>query len=336
MKLLRKLLFPFSGLYYIVTFLRNLGYDYKLIRAKSYPIPILGVGNLSTGGTGKTPMVEYLIRHFQDTYQVATLSRGYGRKSKGFILLKPDMNASEVGDEPLQFAKKFDNIEVAVSESRQKGIAQLLQLKPDTSLIIMDDAYQHRKVTAGLYIVLTPYHKLYCDDWVLPVGDLREPRLGAKRAAIVMVTKCPNVLSDTEREAIKGKLKLLPSQQLFFSSIEYDEQVYSTSGSMSIDALRNEVITLVTGIANPKPLVTFLNDQGIAFEHLKFKDHHHFALSEIKNLQHKPCILTTEKDYMRLNGVLDHNKMYYLPISFSIQEEARFKETLDSHIAQLL
>ena len=144
MKLLRKLLFPFSGLYYIVTFLRNLGYDYKLIRAKSYPIPILGVGNLSTGGTGKTPMVEYLIRHFQDTYQVATLSRGYGRKSRGFILLKPDMNASEVGDEPLQFAKKFDNIEVAVSESRQKGIAQLLQLKPDTSLIIMDDAYQHR------------------------------------------------------------------------------------------------------------------------------------------------------------------------------------------------
>ncbi len=221
----RKLLYPFSLLYGSVTYLRNKFYDKGFFKSHSYEIPVIAVGNLSVGGTGKTPMVEYLIELLKQDRKVATLSRGYKRSSKGFHLLQGSETAAEVGDEPLQFKNKFPEVLVAVDESRSHGIEQLLQNSTPPDLILLDDAFQHRKVKAGLYILLTPYQKLYSNDLVLPAGDLREPKAGAKRADIVIVTKCPENFSEKEEKKVASKLKLQERQQLYFSSINYSEEL---------------------------------------------------------------------------------------------------------------
>src|SRR6478752_1663867 len=206
MNLLRKILFPFAVLYGFITSIRNFLYDNNLLKSYSFDLPIIAVGNLSVGGTGKTPQIEYLIRLLSSKYKVATLSRGYKRKSEGFVLADETSNAEILGDEPFQFFQKFKNIQVAVDANRKNGIEQLLSQPEKPEVILLDDAYQHRKVKAGFYIMLTAYGDLYADDFMLPTGNLREYRSGANRANLIVVTKCPPNLSISEQENIKNKL----------------------------------------------------------------------------------------------------------------------------------
>ena len=249
MKLLRKIFFPIVPIYYVVTSLRNKLFDLNVLKSKSYNLPIICVGNLSVGGTGKTPMIEYLIRLFQEDNKLATLSRGYKRSTSGFKLANSITKIDEIGDEPFQFHQKFKDIIVAVDENRQHGIEELLKIDNSLKVILLDDAYQHRKVKAGFNILLTTYSNLYTDDIMLPTGDLREPRKGAERADIIVVTKCKKSISDIEKDRIRNKLKLNDNQNLFFSSIAYGYSVLSANKTLEVSDLKDKNFTLVTGIA---------------------------------------------------------------------------------------
>ena len=318
MKLLRFLLFPFAIIYDVITKVRNILFDLNVLKSTSFNIPVIAVGNLTVGGTGKTPQIEYLIRLLKSEYKVAVLSRGYKRKTEGFQMLNKSHLAEDVGDEPLQFFSKFDGINVAVDANRTNGISELMSLV-NPELVLLDDAYQHRKVKAGFYVLLTKFDDLYCQDFLLPTGNLRESRSGANRADIVVVTKCPNQLSDFEMKSIEKKLKLLPNQKLFFSKIEYNENLLGGEEVISLSQLNEEFI-LVTGIAKPTSLLKYLKERGLSFTHLQFPDHHHFSeqdLSKIeaarKSLKSKnKIVLTTEKDFVRLKGKIE--SLYYIEI----------------------
>lgn len=329
MKLLRKILFPFSLLYGAIIFARNKMFDLGWISSKSYNFPLICVGNLSVGGTGKSPMVEYLIRLLNEDNPVATLSRGYKRNTKGFHLVQVGESSAEAGDEPLQFKTKFPEIMVAVDEDRQEGISKLRKLRPSPEVIILDDAFQHRKVVAGLYILLTAYSDLYVDDHLLPTGNLRENRAGSERADIVVVTKCPATISVGERKKIVEKMNLAKTQSLYFSCIEYDE--YVTNGTSQKKLTDLPPFVLVTGIANPSPLVAFLSTKKLNFQHVAFPDHHRFSEKEIRELRRHPLILSTEKDYMRLKNELSAKQLFYLPIETKfLKEGSEFdKEIVD-------
>lgn len=306
---MRFLLLPFAILYGLGVRLRHFLYDRGWLSSKRYPFPILCVGNLAVGGTGKTPMVEYLVRLLGQE-QVAILSRGYRRKTRGFFLADDSATAMTLGDEPYQYHRKFPRATVAVCESRQEGIERLLE-NPHFKYIILDDAFQHRKVQAGTNLLLTSYDKLYTQDFLLPVGSLRDIRSRARKAQIIIVTKCPE-LTQTEQEKIIQQLKPLPSQKVYFTTIAYSDRVYSHEDSQALKDFIATPFTLVTGIANPTPLVDFLEKQGASFEHLAYSDHHHFSNRELEFLRQKERILTTEKDYVRLEGAL--STLYYLPI----------------------
>ena len=322
MKLLRIISFPFIPIYYLVTWLRNKCYDIGVFKSKSYDLPVICVGNLSVGGTGKTPMVEYLIKLLKNDSKLATLSRGYKRKTKGFVLADEKATDETIGDEPMQFHNKFDDITVAVDADRQNGISYLIQSGVNT--IILDDAFQHRRVRAGLNILLTTYSNPYFNDFVLPSGNLREPKSGAKRADIIVITKCPETLDDSEKERIIQKIKPANHQDVFFSTIGY--------GVIPLEVKKKNAFTLVTGIANPIPLVEYLKNQNLNFDHLQFKDHHVFTDSEIENLRNKKLILTTEKDYMRLKGRLDSNRLFFLPIEIMIDKIDKFNKIVNEFV----
>jgi len=315
---MRFLLLPFAILYGLGVRLRHFLYDRGWLSSKRYPFPILCVGNLAVGGTGKTPMVEYLVRLLGQE-QVAILSRGYRRKTRGFVLADDSATAMTLGDEPYQYHRKFPRATVAVCESRQEGIERLLE-NPHFKYIILDDAFQHRKVQAGTNLLLTSYDKLYTQDFLLPVGSLRDIRSRARKAQIIIVTKCPE-LTQAEQEKIIQQLKPLPSQKVYFTTIAYSDRVYSHEDSQALKDFIATPFTLVTGIANPTPLVDFLEKQGASFEHLAYSDHHHFSNRELEFLRQKERILTTEKDYVRLEGAL--STLYYLPIETQFLNDQR-------------
>lgn len=308
---LRKLLFPFSILYDGVTSLRNLAYTQGWKESRSYPIPVISIGNLSVGGTGKSPMVEYLIDFLSKDYKVAVLSRGYKRKTEGFLEVQVHSTAEEVGDEPLQFKQKFPDVTVAVCADRREGIENLI---PKAEVVLLDDAFQHRKVKASYSILLTPFDDLFMNDLVLPAGNLRESKRGVNRAHVVIVTKCPEVVPYSKLQQIQYDMELEFSQKIFFSKIDYGVMIHGATESLPLDYLLDKSYTLVTGIANPKPLVDFLQRKKMNFKHEKFPDHHHFSDSEISTLTKNEIILTTEKDYMRLRPKLDKFALYYIPI----------------------
>ncbi|PZD76778.1 tetraacyldisaccharide 4'-kinase [Mesonia sp. K7] len=326
MQILRKLLFPLSLIYGIVTAIRNFLYDQNILKSYSYDLPVITIGNLSTGGTGKSPIVEFLVDFLKKGRQIATLSRGYGRKTKGYRIVNPNDLAKNVGDEPLQFKTKFPEITVAVCEKRKIGIENLQKEFPNLELIILDDAFQHRQVTAGFQILLTAYDSLYCDDFLLPTGNLREPKSGAKRADVIVVTKVPDALNEGEKNNIKNKLKLEANQELFFSQIAYADFFKNTTQQLDFASLHK--FTLVTGIANPKPLVKFLEQQNFTFEHMAFSDHHHFSEKEIQGLKKHNKIVTTEKDFMRLQNHFSEDQLYYLPITTKINREEDFQQII--------
>jgi tetraacyldisaccharide 4'-kinase len=336
MKLLRKLLLPISLLYWLVTALRNYFYDRGIYRQHRFNLPVIAVGNLSTGGTGKTPQTEYLIRLLANNYRLATLSRGYGRKTKGYILGDATATAATLGDEPYQFYTKFPTINVAVDADRVNGITQLLAQPAQPEIIILDDAYQHRRVKAGFYVLLTAYGDMYADDYILPAGNLRESRSGACRADVIIVTKCPPDLSASTQQNITKRLKLKPSQKVFFTCIAYDIAVHSGSSALNVAALSSSPKVLVAGIARPKPFFDYLAGKGDILK--AYPDHHDFTaaeISELKQLSETKLIITTEKDYMRLEGKLPPDRLFYLPIRTQfIYGSTDFDNTILNYVGQ--
>lgn len=334
MNLLRKILFPFAILYGFITSIRNFLFDKGILKSYSFDTPIIAVGNLSVGGTGKTPQIEYLIRLLSPNYKVATLSRGYKRQSKGFILADSTSNAEILGDEPFQFYKKFNNIQVAVDADRKNGIEKLLSQPVKPEIILLDDAFQHRKVKAGFYILLTSYDDLYSDDYMLPTGNLRESRCGAKRANIIIVTKCPATLSLDEQNKIAAKLKLESNQELYFSFIDYDELVYSDDKTMKVSEIKNVNKLLLAGIAKPNPFFAYLQSEND--EKLVFPDHHHFTendINDIKNKSQNKIIITTEKDFVRLKGSIPNEQLFYFPIRSSfLSASYNFDKTITNYV----
>jgi tetraacyldisaccharide 4'-kinase len=328
-KLLRYILFPIVPIYYLVTWLRNTLYDLGIKSSTSYDFPVICVGNLSVGGTGKTPMIEYLIRLLKSEQTLATLSRGYKRKTKGFVIADGKSDAFSLGDEPYQFYRKFSNIIVGVDENRRHGISELMLLNDKPEVILLDDAFQHRKVKAGFNILLTAYDNLYANDMVLPTGNLREPKSGAQRADVIVVTKCPENVLEIDKQNISKALKPRKNQSVFFSTIKYSSSVKGIESEMTLDALKGEKITLITGIANSKPLVQYLKESGLDFEHLNFKDHHEFTNDDIEILKKKDFILTTEKDFVRLEPYFKMAKnIYYLPIEMDIDNAMNFNNVV--------
>lgn len=336
MKLLRKIVFPFAILYGFITSIRNFLFDKGILKSYSFDLPVIAVGNLSVGGTGKTPQIEYLIRLLSNTYKVATLSRGYKRQSEGFVLANSTSDARQLGDEPFQFFQKFATIQVAVDANRKNGIEQLLSQSIKPSIILLDDAFQHRKVKAGFYILLTSYSDLYSNDWILPTGNLRESRSGAQRANVVIVTKCPSDISQEEQNRIKQQLNLSANQSLFFTFIKYENQVFSENKTLEITEIQKTEKILLAGIAKPEPFFTYLQQEKD--ECLTFPDHHHFSESEIieiKKKAHNKIIITTEKDYVRLKDSILNEQLFYLPIKSSfISERNNFDKIILNYVGQ--
>ncbi|MBA2250189.1 MAG: tetraacyldisaccharide 4'-kinase [Chitinophagaceae bacterium] len=344
LKSFRYILFPLSVVWGSVIWVRNKLYDKNILKSAFFNFPIICVGNLAVGGTGKTPMVEYLIRLLKDEYKVATLSRGYKRKTEGFAIADDASTALDIGDEPMQFHKKFPDVTVAVAEERLVSLPQLLHAKPETQVIILDDAFQHRQVRAGLNILLTDYKNLYTRDFILPAGDLRDVHNSSKRADIIIVTKCKSHLTIEEKNKIERELNPEEDQCLFFTKIEYSSPYHLFNKQEKF--LDPEAhILLVCGIANPKPLQEVLNTYSSTYDMIRFGDHHIFNtddLNEIKKQfsrigQENKIILTTEKDGVRLakfENELKDLPVYVIPIrhKFLFAEESKFEILIKEYI----
>jgi len=352
MHLLRILLLPISLLYGTVMFIRNKLYDIGFFPSVKFNVPVISVGNLCMGGTGKTPHIEYLVRLLKPEFYIATLSRGYGRKTKDFILADTQSTAGEIGDEPLQFKKKFPKMPVAVDEERARGINKMLELFPSMQAILLDDAFQHRAVKPGLSIVLTDFSKLYTDDHVVPSGTLREFSSGIKRADIIIVTKCPHIPLAIERKGIISKLKTLPRQKVYFTTVNYGEFVplqnkITPPFSKAYYFEKKYTILLVSGIANVQPLEYYLKENTRNVRTLNFPDHHPYTLNDLKTIEStfneihtaNKIIVTTEKDSMRLKdksmaASLNHLPVFYIPIEiqFGDQGEKEFNNQILQYV----
>jgi tetraacyldisaccharide 4'-kinase len=324
LKSFRYLLFPISLIYGGAVMFRNFLFDKNIKKSASFNFPIICVGNLATGGTGKTPMTEYLIELLQHTFSVATLSRGYKRKTKGFAIANERTTALEIGDEPMQFHEKFPDVTVAVGEERIEAIPQLLHDKPNTEVIILDDGFQHRTVRAGLNILLTDYKNLFSRDLMLPAGDLRDVKTSRKRADIIIVTKCKSDLNEDEKNEIEAELTLLPHQRIFFTEILYSKPYHLFTHERNSFGANTDVL-LVCGIANPKPLKAFINKYAHSYDMLRYADHHIFSSTDLKDIKKhfakitsdNKMILTTEKDGVRLKKFekeLSDMPIYVMPI----------------------
>lgn len=316
MIILRYLLFPFAILYGWITSVRNFLYNAGILKSFSFDVPVIVVGNLSVGGTGKTPQIEYLIRMLSPNYKLATLSRGYKRKSTGFILADSNSSAVILGDEPFQIHEKFPQIQIAVDADRKNGIEKLLSLKEKPEVILLDDAFQHRRVKAGFYIMLSAFDDLFYKDFMLPTGNLRESRSGAIRADLIIITKCPRDLSEIEQQNIKEKIGA--KVPVFFSFIDYDDLVYNQNESKKLSEAMSLDKLVVAGIAKPEPFFKHLNAAND--ECMVFPDHHFFTEKDIQQIEEKAknkIIITTEKDYVRLSNKNLKAPIYYLPIKSS-------------------
>ena len=340
----RYLLFPFSLIYGAAVWLRNRLFDKNILKSSAFNFPIICVGNLATGGTGKTPMTEYLLRLLKKDFKTATLSRGYKRKTTGFAIANENTTALEIGDEPMQFHQKFPDVVVAVGEERLVAIPQLLDERPDTEVIILDDAFQHRSVRAGLNILLTDFSNLYTRDLMLPAGDLRDVRSSSKRADIIIVTKCKPDLSEAEREKIIKEIRPTADQAVYFTSIVYDDPFHLITNEELV-ITQDYAALLVCGIASPAPLKKYLTQQMHTYDMLRYADHHIFHSNDLKDIKQqfermkasKKIVLTTEKDAVRLEKFSNELKgfpIYVLPIkhSFLFNEEDLFRSEITAFI----
>ena len=351
---IRFLLSPVALLYNCATWIRNQLFEWELLPSKQFPVPIICIGNIAVGGTGKTPFTEYLITLLKDHYRVATLSRGYKRDTKGFLLVNANCTASEVGDEACQIKQKFPEITVAVDENRRRGINYFLALPEEErpSVILLDDAMQHRFVRPSLTIMLTDYQNMYYEDFMLPVGNLRESVKGVYRADIIVVTKCGDVIKPIDLRIIEKNMMLLASQHLYFTKIKYYplEPLFPSLAlhPCSLNELNeHEELLLVTGIAEPQPFFDKIRSYRSHFRVCIFPDHHHFTLDDIHNIDvefqkmrsNSKRIITTEKDAMRLKTMDQLPEqwkpfLYYLPISieFLFDQGEDFDSRLQKHV----
>ena len=346
LSLLKYISLPFALLYGLVILLRNKFYDWKIFDSIAFNLPVICVGNITVGGTGKSPHIEYLIEQLKNEYQVATLSRGYRRHTRGFKLADANSNARDIGDEPFQFKSKYPSIEVCVAEERMTAIPELLQRKQGVQVILLDDAFQHRTVKAGLNILLTDYDRLFTKDFIMPFGLLRESRSAYKRADIVIITKCPQHLTADEKKKLITEINPLIHQQVYFSAIDY-ANIYALTPFQKEIGQDTEVL-LVTGIANPKPLQEKLEKEFKKVHCLPYKDHHYFSIDDLNEMKDafnhiatsNKIIITTEKDAARLmllkDAILEMNLPFYaqaIRIHFLFNEDELFNEKVKSFVA---
>ncbi len=319
--------------------MRNLLFDWGVLPSESFDIPVISIGNLSAGGAGKTPHVEYLVYLLKNRYHIAVLSRGYKRKTLGYRVVKADSTVKEAGDEPLQMARKFPDVRVAVDEDRRRGIHHLLKDYPDINLVILDDAFQHRYVKAGFNLLLTGYYNPFFRNFLLPVGNLREAKFRAKRADAVIVTKTPKVFSPLDRRYFLKKLNPYRLKKVFFSRLTYQPWVPLKPETPDPPRSKPKTIFLLTGIARTEALEEHLKTRCKELFVHKYRDHHQFTPANLKKLQahfHKTIgqdkvVITTEKDAMRLydSGLSKYLKdmpVYYIPVRvyFQDQDKERF------------
>ena len=350
MSYFRFLFFPFAPFYGFVTLLYHKLYDWNILKSKQFKLPVICIGNLSTGGTGKTPLTEFIVNMLQTKYNIAVLSRGYNRKTKGFRLVDEKDTCIEAGDEPLQIKRKFKNhIVVAVDENRIHGIEQIIKLFPKTQLILLDDAFQHRSVKAGLSILLTSFQKPYYKDFMLPAGNLREFRAGSKRADVIIVSKTPVSSAQNEKEKITGKINSLPGQKILFSSLNHtllkpltpvaDKQI------QKIDPLHH--VLLFTGIADNTALVNYIKSYTENLSVIAFADHRNFSESDVETIKMKfdsinhshKIIITTEKDATRFYGnklfeMIKSLPVYYLSVEtvFDDKDTATLRKVIEDFV----
>ena len=341
------LLFPFSLIYGVIISIRNFCYDSAIFKSKEYDFPVICIGNLSAGGTGKTPHTEYIIGHLRPNFKIATLSRGYGRKTRGYRLADSSDNAKSIGDEPFQIFQKFNDVYVAVAEKRREGIKKLRELSSPPEIIVLDDAFQHRSVKPGLNILLTDYSKLYNTDVILPSGRLREWKSGAKRADVIIVTKSPTVLSPIEIRRISESLNPQPYQKVFFSYIAYKKpkplnQAAVNTGQAN-DKFASKGVLIVSAIANPEALILHMTRKSKEVLNISFKDHHYFKAKDYQKinaqldrlLSPQKAIVITEKDAVKFDAsMFNEIPVFSVPISikFHKHQELSFSEEIDNYV----
>jgi tetraacyldisaccharide 4'-kinase len=339
---MRYLLFPFSFIYGSITAMRNLLFDYGIFKSQSYTIPIICIGNLSVGGTGKTPHTQYLLDLLKNNYKVAVLSRGYGRKNSNLQFVETTSNATKVGDEPLQLKQNNPECLVVVEKNRNKGVKKILNDFPETEVILLDDGYQHRWIKAGFNILITPFSSPYYKDYLMPVGKLRESKKGVSRANAVIFSKTPENTNPTLKKGMLERLHLFAHQEAYFSGIEY-HRFKCINNNTELEENNPYSITLVSGIANANPLIKYLEEKGHSINHLKYSDHHNYSSNDIDTIlaeynadkSIKKLILTTEKDATKLKQFLPHFKdvnFYYIPIEIKIDQSKKFKNQILDYV----
>jgi len=352
---INKWLYPLSFLYGMGVNLRNQLFDWEMLPSRSYNVPVISIGNITVGGTGKTPHTEYLIKLLQKDFQVAVLSRGYKRKSKGFVLAAPDTPMSKIGDEPYQMKQKYPHVHVAVDADRRNGIEQLCapNITPEVEVVLLDDAYQHRYVKPGINILLVDYHRMIGEDALLPAGRLREPERGKNRANIVIITKCPRDIKPMDYRIISKQIDLFPYQKLYFSTLTYGKLTplghpSDDSDTRTLNSLgKDEKVLLLTGIASPQQLLHDLEQYTPHIETVTFPDHHAFTAKDLATIKQrfeqmgegKKLIITTEKDATRLinHSQLDETlkaSIYILPveIEFLQGQQESFNEKIIGYV----
>ncbi len=343
---MRILLLPIALLYHIVLSIRHKLYDWHILKSKRFEKPVICVGNLKLGGTGKTPHTEYLIRLLKNDYRVATLSRGYGRRTKGFKLAETSSTYNDLGDEPLLYFKKFPGIQVAVDEDRVDGVTHLFG-EQGVEVVLLDDAFQHRSISAGLNILLTEYQRLYMDDYLFPAGTLRDVRSAAKRADIIVISKAPKDLSEQEKQQITDKLNTSENQKVYFSYLEHAALQPLNEAAKAFSPEEADGAFAFCGIGNPKPFVEELKKRYHAVDFLPFGDHHDYKEKDMKAVLDwfeklagkKKIIVTTEKDAARLTNSpylcqFERTPLYDLPVTVRFHEEEKFNEEILKYVRE--
>lgn len=336
--MLKIVLYPLTLLYGLIITVRNFLFDSKAFKQHDFEVPVISVGNITVGGTGKTPHAEYIISLLKKQFKVAYLSRGYKRQTKGYILASQNSGVAEIGDEAVQIKQKFPDIAVAVCEKRVKGIQKLINDKRfEIDVIILDDAFQHRSVKPSINILLVDYTQPIFEDELLPVGRLREPSHSRFRANFIIYTKCPQTLKPIDQRIIRNKLDIRPYQNLFFTSIVYGEITPAEKGvKLFTNDMRKHAVLLITGIANPQPLIDYLTLQVGEIIHLTYSDHFHYNNNELIKIKEKfdtidsseKIMITTEKDLVRIKSVNKKpeafiENLYYLPIEIKLLDKTK-------------
>ena len=332
MPLLRILLIPFSILYYLFQLIRNKLFDLNILKTTKFNFPIISIGNLSVGGTGKTPLANYLITKLKSKYNITFLSRGYMRKSSGYKLANEYSSVNEIGDEPFLIKQTHNDISVAVCENRVHGIKTSIKNKNESNLFILDDAFQHRSLEASINIVLSKFNQPFFKDFIIPSGKLREPASRIKRANIIIISKCPHNLSETTKNDFVWKINPNSDQKIFFTSIKYENYVLGKY-QLNHKKISKQDVVLVTGIADSSTLENFLNKKNIVFNHLKFKDHHRYSKQDVNLIKSKSKnknIITTKKDYFKILEIENLENLFYqdINIEFLFNDEKNFIKEL--------